>query len=128
MMGTYCITVKGGSVLHTVRGAMDDHRPWRDKLTTLCGREVVASSYFEDLTGYRASYNTNGKACSQCENILPYMTPLSSAPPLVRAAMIELAERFVNDAHRPCCDGDTTLQDWIDCGYGATVSELYHSQ
>lgn len=64
---TYCITAKGSATLHTVAGAMNDHRPWQDALTTACGRQIVAGNYFDSLAEYRRTYNINGKACSQCE-------------------------------------------------------------
>lgn len=71
MSATYCITAAGGTVLHTVAGAMDDHRPWQDTLTTVCGRRLVASNYFTSLADYRRSYNAFGQACAQCATPAP---------------------------------------------------------
>lgn len=33
-----------------------------------------------------------------------------------RALLENLAEQYVDDLARPCCDEETTLRDWIDAG------------
>lgn len=49
--------------------------------------------------------------------------PLRLAAGELRDLLIRLAEQHESDPGRPCCDGDTTLGDWIAAGFtreGAT--------
>jgi hypothetical protein len=66
----YGITVAGSGVLHAVHGEMQDgHIPFRDELTTLCGRKLVANNYFSSLIDYITGYNARGHACQQGCNL-----------------------------------------------------------
>lgn len=84
---SYAITAKGGTALHYVTGDMTDHTPWRDAVTTFCGRQLVAANYFTDLADYRASYNAAGAACTGCAKVAQAKAMLS--PVVIRTFYAE---------------------------------------
>lgn len=52
--------------------------------------------------------------------------PLGEAEGATRSLLIGLAEHYVavDDHRRPCCDSETTLQDWYDALGAAEVEQF----
>lgn len=48
--------------------------------------------------------------------------PLADATGDLRALLVDLAVRYEDDHRRPCCDGETTLADWL--GTDLPIAEL----
>jgi hypothetical protein len=46
----------------------------------------------------------------------PQNIPLNEATGDLRDLLIRLAVEHEHNPARPCCDGDTTLADWIEAG------------
>lgn len=80
----------------------------------------------EDSLDY-GSLSTQAEAMQAVEHVLTH--PDAYVEPFERRALLaHLAEKYVDDPRRPCCDAETTLADWVAAltptEYAAAAAEL----